>query len=179
MPFSLILDICVAILLMVTIGFAMTLNKRLTRLRNDKKDLEVLARTFGEATKRAEDNINQLKVIAQALDIQMGRAQTLRDDMTFLVERGGSAADRLEDLVREARDGLGAVPQAARPSMSSGKVGIETRDDEQARRSAGPDLSRRAAAPDTPRRGLTAEPDGFEARSEAERELLRALRDVG
>lgn len=161
MPYSLILDICVAILLVVTIGYAITLNKRLNRLRNDKKDLENLARTFGEATLRAEENINKLKTIAQALDIQMGRAQTLRDDMTFLVERGGSAADRLEELVREARDGLGAVPQPVRGPVSGGKVGIETRDEEEARKS------------------LQREPDGFEARSEAERELLRALRDAG
>jgi len=163
MNYALILDICVAILLVVTIGYAITLNKRLMRLRNDKKDLENLARTFGESTMRAEENINQLRTIAQALDIQMNRAQTLRDDLTFLVERGGSAADRLEELVREARDGLGVVPSptSGRPAVSAAKVGIETRGDEEARRA---DVDRN---------------EGIEPRSEAERELLRALRDAG
>lgn len=162
MPYALILDICVAILLVVTIGYAITLNKRLMRLRSDKKDLENLARTFGESTQRAEDNINQLRTIAQALDIQMNRAQTLRDDLTFLVERGSSSADRLEELVRDARDGLGVVPQPARGTVSpAARVGIETRDEEEARMA------------DEGERG------GIEPRSEAERELLRALRDAG
>ena len=42
MPYTLIVDIAVAVLLVVTIGYAITLNKRLNRLRRDKKDLETL-----------------------------------------------------------------------------------------------------------------------------------------
>ena len=150
MPYTLIIDIAVAVLLVVTIGYAVTLNRRLQRLRKDKKDLENLARTFGESTLRAEDNINQLRTVAQALDIQMGRAQSLRDDLAFLNDRGGSAADRLEELVREARDGLGAVPTPPR-----------------------------SAQPKAPITASKEEPDNVEGRSEAERELLRALKDAG
>ena len=117
MPYTLIIDIAVAVLLVVTIAYAMTLNKRLNRLRKDKKDLENLARTFGESTQRAEENLNQLRTVAQALDIQMQRAQTLRDDIAFLADSGSSTADRLEELVREARDGLGVVPKP--PSSSA------------------------------------------------------------
>ncbi len=40
MPYSLILDVLVAVLLAVTIGYAVVLNKRLGKLRGDKKDLE-------------------------------------------------------------------------------------------------------------------------------------------
>lgn len=159
MPYTLIIDIAVAVLLVVTIGYAVTLNRRLQRLRKDKKDLEDLARTFGESTIRAEENINQLRTVAQALDIQMGRAQSLRDDLAFLNDRGGSTADRLEELVREARDGLGVVPTP--PSAGQAKA---------------------APAPKSPKAPLTAskeESDNIEGRSEAERELLRALKDAG
>lgn len=159
MPYTLIIDVAVAVLLVVTIGYAVTLNRRLQRLRKDKKDLENLARTFGESTIRAEENINQLRTVAQALDIQMGRAQSLRDDLAFLNDRGGSAADRLEELVREARDGLGVVPKP--PSAGHAKA---------------------APAPKAPKTPLTAskeESDNIEGRSEAERELLRALKDAG
>mgnify|MGYP000858244382 CR=1 FL=1 len=159
MPYTLIIDIAVAVLLVVTIGYAVTLNRRLQSLRRDKKDLENLARTFGESTLRAEENINQLRTVAQALDIQMGRAQSLRDDLAFLNDRGGSAADRLEELVREARDGLGAVPTP--PSASQGSS---------------------APKPKASKSPLTAskeESDNVEGRSEAERELLRALKDAG
>lgn len=164
MPFTLIIDIAVAVLLVVTIGYAITLNKRLNRLRKDKKDLEGLARTFGESTLRAEENLNQLRTVAQALDIQMERAQTLRDDIAFLADRGGSTADRLEELVREARDGLGVVPKPAGANVT-------------------PVPPRKAPTVD-PRGDMTEEKvrdkdGGIEPRSEAERELLRALRDAG
>ncbi|MEX0692915.1 MAG: DUF6468 domain-containing protein [Rhodospirillales bacterium] len=162
MPYTLIVDIAVAVLLMVTIGYAITLNKRLNRLRRDKKDLETLARTFGESTMRAEDNINHLRTIAQALDIQMERAQSLRDDLAFLTDRGGSTADRLEELVREARDGLGVAPKPPRSgSVEPRKSPTVAQQGEPARPRASSDDS------------------GIEPRSEAERELLRALRDAG
>lgn len=158
MPYTLIIDVAVAVLLVVTIGYAVTLNRRLQRLRKDKKDLENLARTFGESTVRAEENINQLRVVAQALDIQMERAQSLRDDLAFLNDRGGSTADRLEELVREARDGLGVVPTPPR---------------------AGQQKTAKVATPKSPVAATKDEPDEVEGRSEAERELLRALRDAG
>jgi len=168
MPYTLIIDIAVAVLLVVTIAYAMMLNTRLNRLRKDKKDLENLARTFGESTQRAEENLNQLRTVAQALDIQMQRAQTLRDDIAFLADRGGSTADRLEELVREARDGLGVVPKP--PSSSAAQPrkapGVEPRGLE-------------AQEPDRSTARNQDKGDGIEPRSDAERELLRALRDAG
>ncbi len=38
-PFSLALDVLVAVLLVITIGYAMVLNRRLGRLRRDKSNL--------------------------------------------------------------------------------------------------------------------------------------------
>ena len=165
MPYTLIIDIAVAVLLVVTIGYAITLNKRLSRLRADKKDLENLARTFGESTQRAEENINHLRTIAQALDIQMERAQSLRDDLTFLSDRGSSAADRLEELVREARDGLGVVPKPARTSGIAEPAPV-------AKPNPGP-LTAHGRLDETP------ETTKEDPRSEAEKELLRALRGAG
>ncbi len=162
MPYTLIIDIAVAVLLIVTIGYAISLNKRLSRLRADKKDLENLARTFGESTLRAEENINQLRTVAKALDIQMERAQSLRDDLAFLTDRGGSAADRLEELVREARDDLGVVPKPSR--NTAGAAPATPNPAPNPAPSAPPLTATEPAAPDP------------EARSEAERELLRALR---
>jgi len=173
MPYTLIIDIAVAVLLVVTIAYAMVLNKRLNRLRKDKKDLENLARTFGESTQRAEENLNQLRTVAQALDIQMQRAQTLRDDIAFLADRGGSTADRLEELVREARDGLGVVPKPPASAAQPRKApGVEPRgfDD--------PSQDRGKSGNQDALRGQD-KGDGIEPRSDAERELLRALRDAG
>jgi hypothetical protein len=103
MPFSLALDVLVAVLLVITIGYAMVLNRRLGRLRRDKSELEKLAATFGQATARAEESIGKLKKTADALKGRIDNAQALRDDLAFLIDRGSSAADRREETVRAAR----------------------------------------------------------------------------
>ena len=65
MTFTLALDILVAGLLVVTIAYAVVLNRRLGMLRRDKTELEGLAANFGEATMRAGDSIVKLKTTAE------------------------------------------------------------------------------------------------------------------
>jgi len=101
---SIILDILVAVLLVVTIGYAVVLNKRLGSLRGDKEELERLTRGFIETTERAETGIGELRSMTDLLQERIKRAESLRDDLLFLMERGNSAADRLEVVVRNARD---------------------------------------------------------------------------
>ena len=139
---SLILDVLVAILLVVTIGYAMALNKRLGVLRRDKAELEELAGSFVDATTRAEESISRLKHTADDLKERMEKAQSLHDDLAFLIDRGGGAADRLEEMIRAARRSaqIEAAPSAA------------------------------DAVP---------EGEGTLPRSDAERELLRAIRSAG
>ncbi|MBT7486433.1 MAG: hypothetical protein HN673_08710, partial [Rhodospirillales bacterium] len=67
MPISLMLDLLLAVLLVITIGYAMSLNKRLGMLRQDKEDLEKLASTFANATLRAEEGVGKLKNTAEQL----------------------------------------------------------------------------------------------------------------
>jgi hypothetical protein len=150
-PYSLIVDVLVAVLLVVTIGYAIVLNKRLGRLRRDKAQLEKLAVTFGESTARAEDSILKLKKTAELLQERIDKAQSLRDDLAFLIDRGGQAADSLEDLVRVTRETVGVKPRVSRPA-----------DAEPAQRPA-----------PTPMR-----PEAGDGNSEAERELLRAIRSA-
>lgn len=129
MPFSLALDVLVAVLLVITIGYAMVLNRRLGRLRRDKSELEKLAATFGQATARAEESIGRLKKTADALKERIDNAQALRDDLAFLIDRGGSAADRLEETVRAARikGGSGPRPAANKPAAAPGNGKIKPR----------------------------------------------------
>ncbi len=122
MPFSLALDVLVAVLLVITIGYAMVLNRRLGRLRRDKSELEKLAATFGRATERAEESIGKLKKTADALKERIDNAQALRDDLAFLIDRGGSAADRLEETVRAARKEGASRPRPGlkKPAAAAG-----------------------------------------------------------
>lgn len=103
MNFQLVLDILVAGLLIITIAYFVVVNRRLRVLRENKEDLQKLTAAFGEATLRADQSIGRLKATAEELSSGIEKAQSLRDDLAFLIERGGSAADRLEAGVRAAR----------------------------------------------------------------------------
>lgn len=166
MPYSLILDILVAVLLAVTIGYAVVLNKRLGKLRGDKKNLEKLAAKFGESTSRAEESIEKLRHTADLLQGGIDKAQTLKDDLSFLIDRGDQAADSLEDLVRLARDisGVGPRPGAGASVDASAS----------ANGSAGGFID----ASDQPADAPNQRGDGG-ARSQAEQELLKAIRSAG
>jgi len=166
MPVSLILDILVAVLLVVTIGYAVTLNKRLSALRRDKGELERLARGFAETTEKAETGIGELRAMTDLLQERIGRAESLRDDLVFLMERGNAAADRLEGVVRDARDKTGPVPASA-PAPAAGDI---------------PAASAKPTAAPKPREAPVADPAERPAPddvSDAERELLKALRTAG
>lgn len=141
-----VLDILVAGLLVVTISYAVMLNRRLRNMRQDRAELEKLATKFADATVRAEHSIRKLKMHADELGGRIDKAQSLRDDLGFLIERGTTTADRLEETVRSARK---EIPQ---PTP--------------------------AEAPRPPKKKTR--PDGFDAESntDAERELIAALRSA-
>lgn len=168
MPYALIIDVIVAILLVVTIIYAINLNKRLSAMRKDRAKLEKIATEFAQSTARANESITHLKSTNETLQRQLDTAQSLRDDLAYLLDRGEKSADRLEDLVRGARDIAGVGPATVTP---------QTAPDLTPTPSTAPSMARPAAEPVRPRetesRSLSAE------QSEAEQALLRALRSAG
>lgn len=162
MPYSLILDVLVAVLLAVTIGYAVVLNKRLGKLRGDKKDLEKLAAKFGESTSRAEESIETLRHTADLLQSGIDKAQALRDDLTFLIDRGDQAADSLEDLVRLTRNISDLKPRPGTRASAGANAGVDDSIDTS---------DQPADAPDETGSGGT--------KSQAEQELLKAIRSAG
>lgn len=107
MDFRVILDLIIAVLLIATIGYAVTLNSRLTALRRNRDQLSKIISAFNEATVRAEASIPKLKRAAEdaggGLQERMEKAQSLRDDLAFMIERADTMANRLENSVRTAR----------------------------------------------------------------------------
>ncbi len=160
-PFSLILDMFVAVLLIVMIGYAFTLNKRLGTLRRDKGELQKLALSFGEATLRAEESTAQLRATIDVLQERIKKAESLRDDLVFLVERGNGTADSLEELVRTARDKVGVMPRPASRETVINDEPVPSATTSQSTQKA--DAEARSAG---------------DQMSDAERELLRALRSA-
>ncbi len=103
MTISLVLDVTIAVLLMFTITYAVRLNYRLSQLRADKSELEMLAKTFVNATNRAEEGVNRLKVSTDALQAEIKKAEVLKDDLAYMIERGGTTADEMLERVRTTR----------------------------------------------------------------------------
>lgn len=154
MEYTIILDMIVAVLLAATIGYAVMLNRRLSALRRNRDDLAKLILNFNDATVRAEQSIPKLRKAAEeagtSLQERVEKAQALRDDLAFMIERADTMANRLENGVRSARsEAKPAAAAAAAPRARPAPAAMP--------QSAG---------------------DLEDERSEAERELLRALQSV-
>jgi cell division septum initiation protein DivIVA len=173
MDYKLILDVVVAVLLVVTIVYAWVLNQRLTQLRRNRDDLAKVVTSFNDATARAEAGIPKLRRAAeetgQSLQERMEKAQSLRDDLAFMIERADAMADRLEQSVRGAREEIRVPPPAtAAPGPAHAPA--------PAPRPAS--LRMAPPAPLTSAVPSALDPELEDERSEAERELLRALQSV-
>lgn len=121
MSLPLIGDLTVAVLLLATIIYVAVLNRRLGLLRNDKAQLEQLIQGLNAAAGSAQSGIAELRQAADELGKDLDKKVTvghaLRDDLNYLVERGGSLADRLEGTIRARRsEATPRAPEPARPA---------------------------------------------------------------
>lgn len=115
-----ILDLVVILLLIPTIIYAVILNRKLGALRRSRDELAKIVASFSDATMRAEAGIPKLKKAAteanQTLKERVDKAQTLRDDLAFMVQRAEELANRLEAGVRAGRQD--AMPSAS-PNLAA------------------------------------------------------------
>jgi hypothetical protein len=172
-----ILDIAVILLLVPTIIYAVILNRRLSALRRSREELSKVVNSFNEATMRAEAGIPKLKKATteanHTLKDRVDKAQTLRDDLAFMIERAEELATRLEGAVRIAR-GEGVNVQPAQPGSYPAAAGAPT-----ARLTVEPQASPRtfAAVSPAPVPGTLAQAvSGFEETSAELRNALGAAR---
>jgi hypothetical protein len=169
-----LLEGVLVLLLATTLFHAVRLERALGVLKRDRAVLEDLVAGFNESTRAAEAGVERLRASTDGAGRQIARqieqAQRLRDDLTFLGERGERLAERLEGAVRSARMvgdqsammtmGTMSAPAASMPQFAAAGRHV-------------------ASAPREPvaLAGLAdAEAPGLKLRSEAERDLLRALR---
>lgn len=166
MDWKIILDLLVSVLLIATIAYAVTLNQRLTQLRRNRDEMAKIIVSFNDATVRAESSIPKLRKAAEdagmALQERVEKAHSLRDDLAFMIERADTMANRLENAVRSARTEV--RPQVTGQSQAGG--GTAPRPSPQGARAA--TVAAAAAASEM----------DVDERSEAERELLRALQSM-
>ncbi len=112
---SLLVESIGAVLLVIMIVYAVRLNRRLTALQADKIEFERLIASFNESTSRAEASVAQLRAsaseAAEALQANVAKAESLRDDLAFMIDRGDELADRLEAAISAARPDSSARPR--------------------------------------------------------------------
>jgi hypothetical protein len=154
-----LVEAALVLLLGATLYHAMRLERALGVLKRDRAVLEGLVKGFNDSTRQAEEGVEHLKAATEgagrSIARQIEQAQRLRDDLTFLSERGERLAERLETGVRASRM---AADQAAM---------------------AGPATNFASSSMSAVPAGFVAEAEpvaGARLRSEAERNLQRALR---
>ena len=147
---SMIVDLTVVTLLIVTIAFAAVLNRRLAVWRQSRAEFERLIAEFSQAAARAEAGIEHLKAASEqtgkTLQQAVTKGQSLRDDLAYLIERAEPLADRMNDSVRNRRPSRRDEMAASAASSLAQKVDAAER-----------------------------ETDESDERSRSKRELLRAL----
>jgi hypothetical protein len=112
--FALIIEILVAILLSLTIGYCILLNKRLTRLKADEQALKATISELITATEIAERAIAGLKLTVRDCDQNLGErlrtAERFSADMERQLMAGEEVLHRLVRIVSASRGEPVAVP---------------------------------------------------------------------
>lgn len=157
--FELIINISIIALLIPTLIYAYKLNKNLSILRQNQNSLGKLVAALNEATYKAENSIPKLKSVTEhsSEDLKgvVDSAKTLKDDLIFINERADNLADRLENVIRDGRN----IKDDGGVKTSAQIMGKKN----------------------TSKNNPNAVENSFEiedSRSEAEMELLKALRSI-
>jgi Domain of unknown function (DUF6468) len=174
-------DAVVALLLVATIGYSAVLNRRLTAVRADRDQFASVIRDLGAATQRAESAVAGLRATADDLgrrvDKKIEEGRALRDDLAYMIERGGAIADKLEAQLRSGRDRLkpDATPQPHVVHSADGRPEHQIEPlPHQAQAPSYPGTrARSTVAAHLPQAALPPETGNMASR--AERDLVRAL----
>ena len=94
-----LIDGILIILLVATICCAISLSRRLSSLRSDKKNLEKLIGEFHDISEKADKSLTGIRATAEEVSWELAEAnaksRSMRDELAFLVER----ADRLAEKI--------------------------------------------------------------------------------
>jgi chromosome segregation ATPase len=114
----------VAVLLILTIGYCMLLNKRLKRLKADEHSLKATIGELITATEIAERAIGGLKHtvrdVNENLGSQLASADVLSQQLKKQLVEGDNVLRRLSKIAIAARPAIG--PEAEIPKMSAAKA---------------------------------------------------------
>jgi ABC-type transporter Mla subunit MlaD len=115
---GIMIESLVAVLLMVTIGYCMLLNKRLKRLKADEHSLKATIAELITATEIAERAIGGLKHTVRDVNENLGAKLTAATEMSTQLKKQLGECDQ---VVRR----LSRIASAARPATPAPESGAE------------------------------------------------------
>ncbi len=161
------LNILLIVLLLPTVIYIVLLQRRLASLRADREAVDAVVERVNEATRRADASLKGIRQAAEqakiTLDEPVVRAQALRDELIYLVQRADAAGERLAGGLSSAGVGAAAAGTAA---AGSGAVAGKPRPGGRSK----PAVERPKVEPQ--------DDEADDVRSQAERVLMNALRNV-
>ena len=119
------LELVLVGLLAIVLLHAIRLERAVTALRRDRGALGEAVAGFDVSAREAQAGLGKLRYMTteagDEVASRVAAATALRDDLAYLMERGGQVADRLETLVRAGRGATtlrseGAAKAAAEPA---------------------------------------------------------------
>jgi Domain of unknown function (DUF6468) len=151
---GMIIDCIVAILLVLTIGYCMMLNRRLKLLKADEQSLRATISELVTATEIAERAIGGLKITVHECDMGLGerlrKAERLAGDIDRAVVSGKDLISRLSQIVSAGRRADESFLAETRDAAKfTGKIETETKAESKAAASeirAGRKIDPRAVA---------------------------------
>lgn len=118
--FGLMIESLVAALLLLTICYCVTLNKRLKRLKNDEYALKATISELITATEIAERAIGGLKLTVRECDHGLGErlrsAERYSADIARQLDAGEKILDRLTQIVAATRPAMAEAMPASAPA---------------------------------------------------------------
>ena len=121
---GIVIESLVAVLLMLTIGYCMLLNKRLKRLKADEHSLKATIAELITATEIAERAIGGLKHTVRDVNENLGNQLTSAAQLSQLLKKqlaeGDNVIRRLSRIVVAARPAAEPEPEA--PKISAAKA---------------------------------------------------------
>jgi len=139
MNIGLIVEVVVAALLLVTIGYCYVVERRLASLRSGQDGLREVIAALNSATQQAQASVLQLKAAGETCSADLKKAiadaRTLADELSVMVEAGDGVAERLAG----ARPGGSALADPATEAPSEDLRAAVERLSEAAKKARGTD----------------------------------------
>jgi hypothetical protein len=161
---SLMIDVTMAVLLLVTIFYCRKLNQRIRVLQDSRSELAQIVREFDESTERATKSIAEIheasRRISENIQHKIDKANYLVADLETAITRGNRAIDTVE--------GAGGLGTNRRGGT------VPSRATETPRMASNPGRAANVESFETP---TSSRP--VKARSRAEQDVLDALKNRG